>query len=60
MLEMWNWLVANGLFRDLESACILVPIMRFMGSKMATRIGQEVAKAAKDAAKEAAKEVDRV
>lgn len=52
MVAIWQWLVANGLLRDLLSAAILVPIMRFMGSGIAKRIAREVIKAAKEAERE--------
>jgi hypothetical protein len=45
---VWNWLVANGLFRDLLSAAILVPIMKIAGSRFAKRVGQEVVNAFRD------------
>ena len=36
--HMYVWLVANGLWRDIESACILVPIMHLMAFKPLTRL----------------------
>jgi hypothetical protein len=39
---MLAWLVANGLYRDLISAAILVPIMRVMASKPIQHVKQAV------------------
>ena len=38
MVAIWQWLVANGLFRDLESAGILVPLMRVMATRPLQRL----------------------
>lgn len=40
MSDIWSWLVANGLERDLLSACVLVPIMHVMALKPLTRVGK--------------------
>lgn len=42
-MSVWNWLVANGLYRDLLSACILVPILKFTSSSFAKRLAKEIA-----------------
>lgn len=46
---MWNWLIANGLYKDLVSAAILVPMLKLMGSHFAKKVADEVVKAAKNA-----------
>ena len=42
MSHMLTWLVANGLYRDLLSAAILVPVMRIMASKPVQHVKQAV------------------
>lgn len=42
MTAVWSWLVVNGLFHDLLSACILVPIMRLMALKPLQRVERAV------------------
>ena len=41
-MVIWNWLVAEGLYHDLVSAFILVPIMRFMALKPLKRFENDV------------------
>ena len=38
MGSVYGWLVANGLWRDLLSACILLPIAHFMALRPLTRL----------------------
>lgn len=65
-MNVWNWIVANGLFRDLESALIMVPIMRLVMGGYISRLEHAIERAAgaayedvKGAAEDAAGEIDR-
>ena len=45
---MLGWLVANGLYRDLLSAAILVPIMHLMAARPLKRVADAVERARQD------------
>jgi hypothetical protein len=42
MMTVYHWLVANGLWRDMVSAAILVPLMRLMATRPLKRIESAV------------------
>lgn len=42
MNTVWDWLVTQGLYHDLVSAFILVPIMRIMALKPLKRVENAV------------------
>jgi hypothetical protein len=42
-MNVWNWLVTQGLYHDLVSAAILVPILKVSGSRFAKRVAHEIA-----------------
>ena len=43
MVIIWNWLIAQGLYHDLLSAAILVPILKVTSSRFAKRVAHEIA-----------------
>lgn len=48
MNALWSWLVANGLERDLLSACVLVPIMHLMAARPLKRVERAMEAARQD------------
>lgn len=65
-MGVWDWIVSNGLFRDLESALIMVPIMRLVMGGYITRLEHAIERAAhvayvdvEGAAEDAANAIDR-
>jgi hypothetical protein len=44
-MSIYDWLVNQGLYHDLVSACILVPILKVTSSRFAKRLAREIADA---------------
>jgi hypothetical protein len=44
MAGVWQWLVADGLYRDLLSAGILIPVMHVMALRPLRRLIRDIEK----------------
>jgi hypothetical protein len=59
-IKMWNWLVAQGLYHDLVSACVLVPILKVTSSRFAKRLAHEIALEMRKVFQDAESEIEAV